>query len=611
MYIQKRLYLIGLVMLICGTQQTFSMFSRLMSRMARPGLRSLTVNSPLRNPSLIRAALRTSTQQTPLSCNGCDRSAQRLTHELQCGQYETTALSTLSIPSENQNALSLSFNNLPGANFQTMLDPSDARRVFSTKDSKGSTAKAVALAIVGASILLAAQSQEDEKVQKVPVKTKDPKKVTVLGTGYVGLVTGPGLADIGHQVIGADIDASKIEALHNGIVPIYEPGLKELIDRNVQEGRLSFTSDIPAAIRASDIIFIAVGTPMSDDGSADLSYVEAAAKTISENLNDFKVIVIKSTVPVGTGMKIKALIEKNPKNIGKFAMVSNPEFLREGVAIKDFMHGDRIVVGSSSEKAARMMRELYSPLTDAGAALLETNVPSAEMTKYASNAMLAVKISFANEMSQFADVVGADIRDVTNGMGLDRRINPYFLQPGPGFGGSCFPKDSNALVYMGKQHGLNLKSVQASLDVNADQRKKVIEKLVTLEPNLQGKTVGILGLAFKANTDDIRVAPALDIIKYLMQQGATVKAYDPAAMENTKKLYPAVAYTNDAYEAITGADAVVVLTEWDEFKKLDVSKMAVLMKHKVIVDARNLYDPVVLKQLGFVGDNMGCSYLWR
>lgn len=441
--------------------------------------------------------------------------------------------------------------------------------------------------------------------------TQNPKNVAVLGTGYVGLVTTSGLAEIGHHVIGADVDTSKIEALHKGIIPIYEPGLKELIDRNVEDQRLSFTTDIAGTIKASDIIFIAVGTPMADDGSADLKYVEAVAKAISENLNDYKVVVIKSTVPIGTGMHIKSIIEQNPANVGKFDMVSNPEFLREGVAIKDFMYPDRIVIGSSSNKAAGIMQELYQPLTDDGAILLATNLPSSEMIKYASNAMLAIKISFANEMSQFADAVGADIKDVTRGMGLDKRINPSFLQPGPGFGGSCFPKDSNALLYMGKQNGLDLRSVKASLDVNDDQRLKVIAKLDKLVPDLKGKTIGVLGLAFKANTDDIRVAPSLDIIEYLIEHGATVKAYDPAAMENTKKLYPNVSYMTNAYDTITGADAVLVLTEWDEFKNLDLKKMSELVANKIIVDARNLYDPIELKKLGFACDNIGRSYLCK
>lgn len=441
--------------------------------------------------------------------------------------------------------------------------------------------------------------------------TNNPKKVAVLGTGYVGLVTTSGLAHLGHQVIGADVDVSKIEALHHGIVPIYEPGLKELIDRNVEEGRLIFTTDIPTAIRASDIVFIAVGTPMSDDGAADLKYVEAAARTISENLNGYKVIVIKSTVPVGTGMHIKSIIEQNPKNIGTFDMISNPEFLREGSAIKDFMYPDRIAIGSSSDKAAGIMKELYQPLTDDGAALVTTNIQSSEMIKYASNAMLAIKISFINEMSQFADAVGADIQAVSRGMGLDKRINPFFLQPGPGFGGSCFPKDSNALVYMGKQHGLELKSVKASLDVNEDQRLKVIEKLDRLVPDLNNKTVAMLGLAFKANTDDIRVAPSLDIIEHILEKGGMVKAYDPAAMDNTKRMFPTVSYMTNAYDAVTGADVVLIMTEWDEFKNLDLKKMAELVAHKVIVDARNLYDPVELKQRGFACDNMGRSYLCK
>jgi UDPglucose 6-dehydrogenase len=310
-------------------------------------------------------------------------------------------------------------------------------------------------------------------------------------------------------------------------------------------------------------------------------------------------------------MHVKSIIEQNPANIGKFDMVSNPEFLREGVAIKDFMYPDRIVIGSPSDKAIGIMKELYQPLTDDGAALLATNLPSSEMIKYASNAMLAIKISFINEMSQFADVVGADIQAVSRGMGLDKRINPFFLQPGPGFGGSCFPKDSNALVYMGKQHGLGLKSVSASLEVNEDQRQKVIAKLDALVPDLKGKTVAMLGLAFKANTDDIRVAPSLDIIEHILEKGGTVKAYDPAAMENTKRMFPTLSYMANAYDAVAGADVVLIMTEWDEFKNLDIKKMAELVAHKVIVDARNLYDPIELKKLGFACDNMGRSYLCK
>ena len=436
----------------------------------------------------------------------------------------------------------------------------------------------------------------------------EKKNVAVIGTGYVGLITAAGVAEFGHTVVGVDVDEKKIALLKEMIIPIYEPGLKELLESNVSKNRISFSTDVEKSIAQADVIFIAVGTPMSHDGSADLSAVMRVAETISKNLNSYKVIVTKSTVPMGTNNKLRALIEKKSENRELFDVVSNPEFLREGSAIHDFLTPDRIVVGTESDKALAIMRDIYRPLIDQGVHYVETNTVSAEFIKYASNAFLATKLSFINEMAKLADVAGADIKMVSQGMGLDKRIGNQFLQPGPGFGGSCFPKDCNALLHIAKKYGLDLKTVKSAVEVNEWQRYYVMEKLHELMgEDISGKTIAVLGLAFKANTDDVRESPALDIIKMLLHDGATVKAYDPVAKHTTMAIYPHITYSDTAYDVVADADAVMVMTEWEEFKTLDLGKIAKLMKHAVMVDARNLYQPQDLKTFGFKYQNIGRS----
>ncbi len=416
----------------------------------------------------------------------------------------------------------------------------------------------------------------------------------------------PGLAELKNPVTCVDSDEKKIDLLKNGVIPIYEPDLKELVETNNTQKRLSFTTDINKAIQEASVIFIAVGTPMAADGAADLTAVKKVAETIKDNLNDYKVIVIKSTVPIGTGSLVRSIIEDNVANKDKFDMVSNPEFLREGSAIGDFLKPDRIIVGAESPKALEVMRDVYKELIAKGVDFLETNILSAETIKYASNAFLAIKLSFINEMAQLADETGADVHMVARGMGLDDRIGRKFLQPGPGFGGSCFPKDCNALMHIAKKHNLDLKTVQAAIDVNDIQRKNVIKKLTKLMgESLEGKTIAVLGLAFKANTDDIRESPALDVITMLLEKGALINAYDPIAIHNTSLVFPHINYFESPYEAVNNADAVIVMTEWDELKKLDLMRVHQLLKQKNLVDARNLYKPSELKALGFAFKNMG------
>lgn len=435
--------------------------------------------------------------------------------------------------------------------------------------------------------------------------------IAIIGTGYVGLVSGPGLAEWGNTVICADIDKDKIAALHRGEIPIYEPGLKELVDRNVASGRLSFTDNVQKAIDDSEIIFIAVGTPMGDDGTADLKFVKSVIDMINPTLESPKIICTKSTVPVGTGAWIRSLLEARGIDLKSFSIVSNPEFLREGCAVKDFLYGDRIVIGAENDAALQTMCAVYQQPFDRGMKHVLTNVPSSEMIKYASNGFLAVKISYANELANLCDATGADAKTVTYAMGLDTRIGSLFLNPGPGFGGSCFPKDSQALLRIAQQHGIDLHCVQASLTANEHQKTIATEKLLKLMNNdVTGKTIAILGLAFKANTDDIRYSPAITTIKELLSHGALVKAYDPAAMNNMKKyFFPDITYCNDAYEAITGADAIIVITEWDEFKQLDWTKASKLVHDKILVDMRNIIEPTNLNNLGFAWDNIGRSCL--
>ncbi len=430
--------------------------------------------------------------------------------------------------------------------------------------------------------------------------------IGVLGTGYVGLVLGACLADFGHEVICADIDKEKIKMLNQGDIPIYEPGLKEIVDRARKKGNLSFSDDIDTVVNQCQVIFIAVGTPMSEDGKADLSAVRAVAKMIGKNLNGYKVICTKSTVPIGTGKEIREIIKEYASSDQEFDVVSNPEFLKEGAAVNDFLHPDRVIIGAESERALRIMNEIYAYLTYNNTPFLYTDVTTAETIKYASNSFLAVKISFINEIAHLCDMTGADVKTVAKGMGLDTRIGPKFLNPGPGFGGSCFPKDAQALLHRARSCSIDLKIVKAALEANEDQKKRVFHKLShLLDYSLHKKTIAILGLAFKANTDDVRHSPAITLIEHLLEHDAIIKAYDPVAMDNMKKVIPDITYARSVEEALTDADAVVVLTEWDEFKSLDLERVAALMNKPVLLDARNIINTQKLARLGFAFENIG------
>nr|MBC8190863.1 UDP-glucose/GDP-mannose dehydrogenase family protein [FCB group bacterium] len=425
---------------------------------------------------------------------------------------------------------------------------------------------------------------------------------------YVGLVSGAGMADFGNSVVCADIDTDKIDMLQAGGIPIYEPGLKELVDRNVNAGRLTFSADVETSVRNAEVIFIAVGTPMGDNGEADLKAVEAVAVTIAKNLNSYKIICTKSTVPVGTGARLEALIAREKESDYEFDVVSNPEFLREGSAVKDFLIPDRVVLGVSSKRAEEMMKDVYRPLFINETPMVVTNVPSSEMIKYASNAFLAVKISFINEVANLADKVGADVHTIARAMGLDGRISSKFLHPGPGYGGSCFPKDTEALVYTGEQHGVDFQVVKAAIGANKNQRNVILAKARELVPDLRDKTVAILGLAFKANTDDVRDTPALAIIQGLEQAGARVKAYDPIAAENMKKFFlPNLDTRKTVLETVQDADLVIILTEWNELRGLGLKELKTHLRAPNIVDARNILSIDQLKEFGFNYRNVGRS----
>jgi UDPglucose 6-dehydrogenase len=449
------------------------------------------------------------------------------------------------------------------------------------------------------------------------MNAQSDKVVTIIGTGYVGLVSGACLAEIGNSVICADIDSKKIEMLNNGIMPIYEIGLAELVERNIDAERLMFTDNVAEAIALADIIFIAVGTPMGDDGSANLSYIDGVVRMIAENITSYKIIVTKSTVPVGTGKGIRAQLE-NDYGIDPilFSIVSNPEFLREGLAINDFLYPDRLVIGTDSDSALIALCEVYEALIAGGTPYVLTDVQTAEMIKYASNAFLSVKISYINEVANLCDATDADVKTVAYAMGLDHRISPAFLNPGPGFGGSCFPKDSQAIVYIASQHNLPFYTVQAALDANVIQQGKPAEKLQALMQkelgeDLGGKTVAVLGLAFKADTDDVRYSPSVMTINLLQDMGAIIKAYDPIATDNMRKIFPDVMYCSSPYDAATDADAVVIMTDWDEIKQIDFARLKKFMNYPMIVDARNVVNPEILKQLGFACDAIGQSYLCK
>ncbi len=427
--------------------------------------------------------------------------------------------------------------------------------------------------------------------------------ICVIGSGYVGLVTGACFAEFGVHVICVDKDEEKVVALKRGELPIYEPGLDALVERNVQQGRLAFSTDTAEAVRASLVIFIAVQTPPREDGSTDLSAVEEVAREIGRAMDGYKVVVTKSTVPVGTSKRVRALIEEELARAGRrvdFSVASNPEFLREGAAIGDFMRPDRVVIGTEDEQAAAILKDLYRPLYLIEAPFVHTDVQTAELTKYAANAFLATKISFINEMANLCEKIGGDVHDLAKGIGLDNRIGRKFLHPGPGFGGSCFPKDTRSAAHFGRELGSPLEIVEAVIRVNEGQRARMVEKIATaLGGDPAGKTVAVLGLSFKPETDDMRDAPSVDIIRGLLAQGGRVRAYDPVAMKNAAALLPEVTLCKDAYEACDGADALVIVTEWNQFRMLDLDRIRDLLREPVVVDLRNVYEPEPMRAAGF------------
>jgi UDPglucose 6-dehydrogenase len=475
-------------------------------------------------------------------------------------------------------------------------------------------------------------------------------KISIIGTGYVGLVTGTCLADFGLSVTCVDQDEQKINMLNSGGIPIYEPNLETLIKKNVLAGRLSFTTDLKKAVKGSKVIFIAVGTPSNDDGSANLEQIEKVAQQIAASMNEYKVIVNKSTVPIGTAAKIKEIINKYqtlslrategsaaipssvipasshviPAKAGihpsypsplrgeggvrvkyPFDIVSNPEFLREGSAVYDFTHPDKIVIGTNSDKALKIMQEIYRPLYLIDTPFVITNPETAELIKYACNAFLATKITFINEIANLCDKVGADVHQIAKAMGLDGRISPKFLHPGPGYGGSCFPKDTEALYHFASTCGYDFKLLKGVISANKRQRELMVEKIKYYLGDLKSKTIAVLGLAFKQNTDDIRKSPAVDIIQLLLKEGAHIKCFDPLAMDNTKKILPNLTYCQDEYETAQNSHALVILTEWNQFRNLDLLKIKKLLKSPILLDLRNLYDPEKVKALGFVYEGVG------
>jgi len=431
------------------------------------------------------------------------------------------------------------------------------------------------------------------------------KKITFVGTGYVGLVGGAGISEFGHQVTCADIDQNKIERLKAGEIPIYEPGLESLVKQNVAKGRLHFSHDVPKSIQNADIIFVAVGTPQGSNGEANLSTIESVAKTIGENLNGYKIICTKSTVPIGTGKRIEEIIRSMNPN-GDFDYVSNPEFLREGAAVKDFLHPDRVVIGTRTQKAIKVMGEVYRPLYINETPIISTTVETAEMIKYAANAFLSLKISYINEIANLCEAVGADVQDVARAMGLDGRISAKFLHPGPGYGGSCFPKDTHALAATGQKNRSPLLTVEAAIKTNASQKVRMVDKLKRIMGgSFKGKTVAVLGLAFKPQTDDVREAASIVIVSNLAESGATVQAYDPIAMDNFKNHFPNIQYFDSWQDAVKNADACILLTEWNEFRSMDLNKLKDLMKTPVLLDTKNIISIQELESRGFTYDNIG------
>ena len=431
------------------------------------------------------------------------------------------------------------------------------------------------------------------------------KDIAVVGVGYVGLVTGACFSDLGNRVVALDIDAGRIAGLKRGEMPIYEPGLQELVERNVRSGRLTFTTSYEQALRTADFVFIAVGTPSGVDGEADLQHVRAVAESIARTMDHPMVIINKSTVPVGTGDWVADILRATQPKPVPFAVVSCPEFLREGSAIQDFMNPARTVLGSLDAEAAEKVAQLHLPLR---APIMITDLRTAEMIKYASNAFLATKISFINEIANICEALGADVKEVASGMGYDPRIGRAFLEAGLGYGGSCFPKDVKALAYMAAEKGRHPQLLQAVMDINADSRRRILERAQELLGSLRGKTVGLLGLTFKPNTDDLREAPALEIAQSLLAEGASVRAYDPVGMPHAAAMVPGLHMTPDAYELAQGCDAVIVCTEWNEFKNLDLQRLHDRMRQPFVIDGRNIYDPEEMASYGFHYRGVGRGY---
>ena len=429
--------------------------------------------------------------------------------------------------------------------------------------------------------------------------------IAVIGSGYVGLVTGACFAEFGVDVACVDVDADKIAQLSRGQATIYEPGLDQLLQKNLQAGRLRFTTDLESAVEPASVVFLAVGTPPKSDGSADLTFIDNAARQVAAHIHGYKVIAMKSTVPVGTGKRLTKLIKEHLPQPVDFSVVSNPEFLREGAAIGDFMRPDRVVIGSNDEPATEVMRELYRPLYLIETPFVITSVEGAELTKYAANAFLATKISFINEIANLCERVGCDVHQVARAVGMDRRIGSKFLHPGPGFGGSCFPKDTRAVARMAADVGVSARIVEAVIEVIERQAGLMVEKITAAVGGLRGKTIACLGLSFKPNTSDTRDSPALRIIRDLLQAGADVRAYDPVAMPEARQTLPSVAYAEDAYDAARGCDALVIATEWNQFRSLDWDRIKKALKSPVVVDLRNVYEPEQMKALGILYKGVG------
>lgn len=431
------------------------------------------------------------------------------------------------------------------------------------------------------------------------------KNIAVVGTGYVGLVTGACLADFGNKVICVDNDPKKIELLKGGTIPFYEPGLEEMVRINTSKGRLEFSLDLSYGVKESEVIYLAVGTPPRPDGGVDLRDFLQAVEEIAPLIDSYRVIVDKSTVPVGTARRVKKILEGGVKKGKEFDVVSNPEFLREGSAIGDFMRPNRVVVGAGSEKAFEIMVEIYRPLYLLETPIIRTNWETAELIKYASNAFLATKLSFINEMANLCERVGADVQVVARGMGLDGRIGTKFLHAGPGFGGSCFPKDTMALASIARENGMEARVVQATIEVNLQQRKGMVERVRRALGEIKGKQIAILGLAFKPNTDDIRNSPSIYLIGELLKLGARIRAYDPMAMENTRRALDGAEFTPDPYSACQGVDLAVIMTEWNELRELDMERIRGLLKRPILLDAKNIYNPGEMRRLGFTYYSIG------